>query len=188
MATILYGDDQVPLLQREWLRHTPKLPYRKTYSLKPGDRWHDAPTTERQSEAYVHLPDASVAPVGALVAQELHADGASSVVFTEIWGRASDGCVLMGSNLVCLPREGELWALLERLRGANGNRWRGLPDSIALFPDGRVMMREAKVARSGDKLSQYQHSFARIARAMLNDTLNLAVVEWGYQTAGEKTP
>ena len=41
-ATILWGDDQVPVLQRDWKRHAQRLPYRKTYRLKHGERWHDA--------------------------------------------------------------------------------------------------------------------------------------------------
>jgi hypothetical protein len=49
---------------------------------------------------------------------------------------------------------------------------------IALFPDGRVAMREAKV-RGKDRLSKTQHPFARLVRALLGGSLDLAVVEWG---------
>jgi hypothetical protein len=41
-------------------------------------------------------------------------------------------------------------------------------------------MREAKV-KGKDKLSDTQHPFARVARALLRERLDLAVVEWGDQ-------
>jgi hypothetical protein len=39
-------------------------------------------------------------------------------------------------------------------------------------------MREAKV-RGKDRLSKTQHPFARLVRALLGGSLDLAVVEWG---------
>ena len=57
-----------------------------------------------------------------------------------------------------------------------------MPDVIALFPDGRVAMREAKVRRK-DRLSKTQHPFARVARTLLGDRLDLAVIEWGDDLA-----
>ena len=84
--TILWGDDQVPVLQRDWLRHATRLPYRKTYRLKVGERWHDASTTEAQWEHYVELLD-DVIPAGAVIARELIAEGAVTALWTECWGR-----------------------------------------------------------------------------------------------------
>jgi hypothetical protein len=171
-ATILWGDDQVPVLQREWRRHATRLPYRKTYSLKVGDRWHDAPTTIDQWEHYVELGD-EVVPAGAAIARELIAEGAVVALWTECWGSRP---VFMSPDLVAVEPQGELADILHQLHAANG-RWGGLPDVVALFPNGRVVMREAKV-RGKDRLSKTQHPFARVARALLGDRLDLAVVEW----------
>lgn len=118
-------------------------------------------------------------PVGAAIARELISEGALTAVFTECWGR---GCVLMSPDLICIPKDGELSTLLDALRVANGNRWAGLPDVIALFPNGRVAMREAKVAGK-DCVSQTQHSFARVAYGLLGEKLDFAIIEWGHKTA-----
>lgn len=176
--TIDVGGMAVPLLHREWKRHASRLPYRKTYRLKPGDNWHDAEVTEEQWEHYVHTDEGPI-PVGAMIARELMRQGADTAVFTECWGR---GCVLMNSQLACVAGDGELSSLLHRLKEANGNRWRGLPDVIALFPDNRVSMREAKVAGK-DRVSQTQHDFARVARGLLGSALDLAIVVWGKEAA-----
>jgi hypothetical protein len=104
----------------------------------------------------------------------LMAEGAVTALWTECWG----GVVFMSPELVAVQPDGELADILQRLYAANGDRWAGLPDVIALFPDGRVAMREAKV-KGKDRLSKTQHPFARIARALLGDRLDLAVIEWG---------
>ena len=171
--TILWGDDLVPVLQRQWMRHAVRLPYRKTYRLKVVERWHDAPTTEAQWEHYVELAD-DIVPAGAVIARELMAEGAVSALWTECWG----GVVFMSPDCAAVQPEGELAEILAQLHARNGGRWAGLPDVIALFPDGRVAMREAKV-KGKDKLSKTQHPFAKVARALLGHRLDLAVVEWG---------
>ena len=68
--TIQYGDRIVPVQVREWVSGE-RLPYRKTYALKPGQHWRDAPETQKQSEHYVHLTDGQSIPVGAMIAREL---------------------------------------------------------------------------------------------------------------------
>ena len=171
-GTIRFGDDEVPVQERCW-PCAPASPYRKTYKLKPGDRWCDAPTTNEQFEWYVDL-DGEVMPVGAAIARELIGEGATWVCFTELWG----GAVLVGPDLVCQPLTGPPAALLDRLRTANGGRLGGLPDVIGEWPDGRVVMREAKTPKSHDRLRANQHSFARSARLLLGDSLDLAVVSW----------
>ena len=178
--TILWGDDQVPLLYRDWTRHPTRLPYRKTYRLKPGQRWHDAPTTEDQWEHYVQLPD-DVVPAGAVIARELIAEGAATALWTEVWGRRP---VFMSTDLVAVEPTGELAEILQHLYAANRRRWGGLPDVVAIFDSGRIAMREAKV-RGKDRLSKTQHPFSRIARALLGDRLDLAVIEWAGETSKE---
>ena len=177
---IKYGDTEVPVLQRDWKRNRDRLPYRKTYLLKPGDSWHNAPTTTRMDEHYVQLAEGLV-PVGTMVIRDLMAERAICAVFTECWGR---GCILMGPDLVCVRKEGQLGTLLDDLRAANRGSWAGLPDAIALFPDGRVVMREAKVAKR-DRISKTQHTFAQVARGLLGDRLHLSVVEWGYEVVND---
>ena len=173
-SKINFGGVEVALINRPWTRVSERLPYRKTYRLKPGDNWHDAEITHDQWEHYVKSDEGPI-PVGAMIVRELLQEGAMTAVFTECWGR---GCVFMGGDLVCVEKSGELGDLLDQLRIANGNRWRGLPDVIALFPDGRVAIREAKVSGK-DRVSQTQHEFSKLARCVLGDRLDLAVVEWG---------
>jgi hypothetical protein len=176
-ATIRWGDEEVPVLQRHWERHAHRLPYRKTYSLKPGDRWHNAPLTEKQWEHYVEIEN-DVIPAGAVIARELLNEGALTAWWTECWGAEP---VFISPDLTCVKPDGELWEVLQRIRLANG-RWAGLPDVVALFPNGRVVMREAKV-KGKDRLNKPQHAFARVARRLLGDRLDLAVIEWGACSA-----
>jgi hypothetical protein len=68
---------------------------------------------------------------------------------------------------------GELVARLVEAHGGEA----GLPDVLAEFPDGRVVMREVK-RRGKDSLSESQHAFAVTAQGVLGGRLDLAVVEW----------
>ena len=173
-VTIQWGDDQVPVIYRTWTRHPNRLPYRKTYRLKHGEKWHDAPTTNDQWEHYVEF-EGDIIPAGAVIARELIAEGATIALWTECWGANP---VFVSPDLVAVPLGGELADILGKIRIANNNRWGGLPDVVAIFPDGRVVMREAKV-KGKDRLQNTQHSFARAARGLLGTRLDLAVIEWG---------
>ena len=110
--TIIYGDVPVPVLERDWLRTREMLPYRKTYLLKPDQRWHDAPSDSAStlSEHYVQLAGGAV-PAGAVIARELATDGAAIAVWTECYGRGR--VVLMSPELVCIEATGELAQLLQ---------------------------------------------------------------------------
>jgi len=174
--TAKFGDTEVPVLERDWTTTAERLPYWKTYGLKPGQHWKDAAITKAQWEYYVLLEDGPV-PVGALIARELMAEGATSAVFTEMWG----GLVLVGPDLVCVNENGDIRKVLDELRTATGGSLAGLPDVIACFPDGRIAMREAKHVSTNykDRLGPKQHAFARVAQRLFGDRLDLAVVEWG---------
>lgn len=172
---IKYGDAEVTVIERSW-RSAERQPYRKPYSLKPGQHWKDATLTPAQWENYVLLDDGESVPVGVVIARELFAEGASSAVFTELWG----GVVLVGPDLVCIQAERALQELLDALKSASGGSLGGLPDVIGLFPDGRVAVREAKNVTAKDRLGPKQHAFAAVAQQLLGDRLDLAVVEWGY--------
>ncbi len=153
-------------------------PYYRTDQLKPGLRWGDMSTAGNYREHYVQLADGPV-PVGVMIARELMDAGAAAAVCTDLTlGRI----VLIAPDLVCVPLQGALGRVLEELFVANGNRWSGLPDAVGIFPDGRVAFREAKVANK-DRLNKNQHDFARAARVLLGDRLDLAVVEWGREVA-----
>jgi hypothetical protein len=177
VPTTVYGDKEVEVLSRDWRRTRQRMPYRKTYLLKPGQHWRDAPETANQWEHYVQQPF-EVFPAGAMVAREMISDGAIVAVWTECYGRGR--CVLMSDSLVCVDFDqiGELGALLLAVRESNDERWAGLPDAIGLFSNGRVAMRDAKVANK-DKVSLTQHAFARAAHSVLGERLDLAVIEWG---------
>ncbi len=180
MITIRYGDWDVPVIRRSW-PSAERQPYRKTYSLKPGQHWKDAPVTPAQWEHYVLLDDGDIVPVGVVIARELIAEGVTVAVFTELWG----GVVLVNHELVCVPEEGTLLELFEALRAATESEsLGGLPDVVALFPDGRVVMREAKNVGARDRLGKKQHEFARVAQRLLGVRLDLAVVEWGHAPNG----
>jgi len=169
-----YGDREVPVIERFW-KVAERLPYRKTYRLKPGQHWKEADVTPDQWEYYVLLNDREAVPVGAVITRELLVEGALSAVFTELWGRL----VLVSPDLICVREEGLIKELLDVLRTETGGRLGGLPDVIAVFPDGRIAMREAKNAAKKDRLRQNQHDFARVAQKLFGDRLSLAVVEWG---------
>ncbi len=179
--TIAYGDFTVPVMERDWPRTREHLPYRKTYLLKPGQSWHDAPVdlASSLSEWYVQLPNGPV-PSGAAAARELLAEGASLALWTECYGGGR--VVFMSPDLVCVEATGEFGDILRQIRAANGNRWAGLPDAIAIFPDGRIVMRDAKLAGK-DKVSTTQHAFARAAARLFPGRVAFGVVEWGRRAA-----
>jgi hypothetical protein len=68
--TIRYGSEQVEVLERDW-QTGERLPYRKTYALRPGQSWFDADVTPGQWEHYVLRKDGVQVPVGAVIAAEL---------------------------------------------------------------------------------------------------------------------
>ncbi|CAB4365429.1 MAG: hypothetical protein F2681_15010 [Actinobacteria bacterium] len=177
MRTIRYGNAEVRLIERDW-DVADRANYRMTYRLTPGEHWRDAPESDGQFEYYVNL-DGEVMPVGVAIARELLAEGADWACFTELWGKF----VIVGADLICQPLAGPVGELIDQLRAANGDRLGGLPDVLAGFPDGQIAMREAKTPRSADRLRANQHRFADVARMVLGDRLDLAVVEWGPLTS-----
>ena len=178
---VAYGDFTVPVIERDWVRVAKQLPYRKTYLLKPGQRWQDAPVdlASSLSEWYVQLPDGPV-PAGAVAARELLAEGASLALWTECYGGGR--VVFMSPELTCVEATGDLGNMLRAIKVANKNKWAGLPDAIGIFPDGRVVMRDAKLAGK-DKVSDTQHAFARVARSLFPGRVEFGVIEWGRRVA-----
>jgi hypothetical protein len=184
---------QVPILERDWKTTPQRLPYRKTYVLKPGQHWKDAQvslTAKRCVPVIVYPQDRQFrlqcVPAGAAIARELKIEAATWVVWTELWaGRR----VLMGPDLMCVDEEEPIRELLEQLRIATGRRLLGgLPDVVACFPDGRIAMREAKhvATKYKDRLGPKQHELAAVAQQLFGSRLDLAVIEWGCcQSASE---
>jgi hypothetical protein len=176
--TIKYGDEEVPLLRRPWPRRKSMTPYFRTDLLAVGDNWKNAPIKGKFTENYVQL-DGGTFPVGVLIARDLLDEGAIVAVCTDLTGGELR---LLDTDLFCIALSDVLYEIIDRLRAANSGRLAGLPDAVALFPDKRIALREAKVAKK-DRLSPNQHEFARNARLTLGKRLDLAVVEWGYEEA-----
>jgi hypothetical protein len=172
--TIKYGSCDTEILRRQWVP-APQTPYRKTYVLKPGDKWTEAPITEKQWECYATDPDGSRIPVGAKIAQDLITEGATQAAFVELWG----GCVLVDHTLTCIEPTGRILDVLKMVRDHNQGKLAGFPDVIGVFPDGRVALREAKCVDAKDRLNAPQHKLADLLRSLLGDKLDLKVVEWG---------
>ena len=180
-----FGSAPVPVLRREWQR-APLQPYRRTYDLMPGQSWFDAETTDKQREHYALNHDGIAVPVGAMVARELKAEGADEAAFMEIWGGGKKAqlvdedlvCVaqLVNGMIDCLDSHAETGRLLAPVIGARGGL-AGFPDVIAVFPDGRIALREVKRARK-DAVQETQHAAADRLRELFGRRLDLALVEW----------
>jgi hypothetical protein len=173
-TTILYGDVAVPVHSRSW-KSGPRIPYKKTYSLKPGQHWKEAGETPKQSENYVLQEDGTQIPVGALIAKEFLEDGAECAYFIEMW----HGVVFVGPDLVCVDPPEIAKTFLKEMKHALGNL-RGLPDAIGFYRDGKIRLHEAKHAGTKDKLQPSQHHFAKVARSIYGGKVEFGVTEWGY--------
>jgi hypothetical protein len=180
--TILYGDTQVSLLSRPWKcvngGRSATL-YHRIEIMKPGQCWSDMADPHCKYNEYYVILDGKPLPVGVMIARELEEQGAMVALCTD---GTMDRYRFVNTSLICVQPEPPLSHVLEQLRIANGGSFRGLPDVVGIFPDGRIALREAKVAKK-DRLNKNQHAFARVARRVLGERLDLAVVEWGYETA-----
>ena len=161
--TIKFGDRQVKLFRRRW-KSGKKIPYRMTYKLKPGQHWSEADETLKARRRLCPNSEGNQIPVGARIAQELMDEGAEEAAFVELWG----GCVLVNHELKCIPEEGAFGKVLAKIRSANSGRLAGLPDVIAVFPNGKITFREAKRSDK-DKLQPNQHKMANLLRELFGD-------------------
>ena len=180
--TARFGRGCVPVLHRDW-PCAPAPPYRKTYSLKPGESWFDAATTDKMREHYVRDHTGIVVPVGAVVARELKAEGADEAVFVEIWGGGRK-VERVNQDLICVARivggmtdsvehGAETVRILTRVDDRRGH-FRGVPDVIAVCPDGRIAAREIKRAGK-DALQPNPHDVADTLCALFGGKLDLAL-------------
>jgi hypothetical protein len=167
-----WGDDEVRVDRRSWRASSDVSGYRKTYGLRPGELWADAPVAEGQ---YEHLVDADgdPIPVGVMIARELVDGGADWAVMVELWG----GTVLVDHRAVCVPLDGPIGELLSLMVEANGGRWGGFPDVVGASGD-TVLLREAKVAGNRDRLRENQHEFLRAMRLTFGERVDAVVVQW----------
>lgn len=135
--------------------------------------WDDADRSSSLRGRYA-LVGGEVVPVGVAIAREVVEGGAAWAYATEVWaGRV----VLLGPDLVCVDVDGAVGALLSLLRKANGS-YTGLPEVVGLHA-GRVVLRVVRDLARRQRLGSPQHAFARVARDLFGDRLDLAVVEWG---------
>lgn len=170
----------VPLVERQW-KASSRKPYRKTYSLKPGQHWIDAEETGDQWETYVSVGGDDYEPAGATVAREMIGEGASLAGFTEMWAGTF---VFVDHLLICRPIEGRLAEIIHRVRDANGGKLGGFPDAVGLFDDGRIAMREIKNVDAKDRLGAKQHALADLMYDLFQEQLDLRVVQWGETGLG----
>jgi hypothetical protein len=178
LGSVTLGDGPVAVLRRSW-GGAPAVAYRKSFRLRPGQAWHDADRSSSLRGRYA-LVDGEVLPVGVAIARELVASGAGWAYATEVWaGRV----VLLGPDLVCAAADGAVGALLSLLRRANGS-YAGLPDVVGVA-GGRVVLRSARDVAARERLASPHHEFARAARRLFGDRLDLAVVEWGGPPGAE---
>ena len=143
--------------------------------------------TSEQREQYVLDQDGTAVPVGAMVARELKASGADEAAFVELWG-GERNAVLVDQDLFCVARllAGRLDCLASHVETGNVltcvleacGRVGGFPDVIAVFPDGRLALREVKRAGK-DSVNGNQHEVADTLRELFGGRLELALVEWG---------
>lgn len=167
-----WGDDVVRVERPAWRASTGVSGYRKTYRLRPGEHWADAPVTDGQYEHLVETDDGAI-PVGLKIAQELVGGGAEWAVMVELWGRA----VLVDHRGVCVSVDGPIGELVSLMIQANGKRWGGFPDVVGALGD-KILLREAKVGGKRDRLRPNQHDFLRAMRRGFGDRVDAAVVEW----------
>lgn len=175
MDTITYGSERVPLLRRPWKEAADVIGYRETYKLKPGDSWYGASTSDEMYEALVDADDwPEPVPVGVVIAKELVDAGADVAYCVELFPSP----VFIDHTARCVEVEPTLGSMLSQLVEANGRRYGGMPDVIGRRGAG-ILMREAKRAGK-DHLRPNQHTVADVARCLLGDRLDLAVVEWAH--------
>jgi hypothetical protein len=172
-STIRWGSLDVPLIRTAW-RSEGRHPYRKTYALKAGQAWRDAPVTPNQLEWYVSDKSRGHVPVGALIADEFASAGAIEAAFVEMWGSVA----FVDHNLVCIPADGPIGQIFVEAKRANGNKSAGFPDVVAVFADGRIAFREAKNRSKKDRLQPQQHQMADVLRGLYGTRADFAVVEW----------
>lgn len=172
--TTNYGGKQVDVLVRDWISGG-RVPYKKTYKLKPGESWFEAEETEKQWESYVLLSDGVQVPAGAVIARELKAAGAIEAGFLELWG---SGHVIVNENLVCVTHSGAIGDFLEEVKALNNGKLGGFPDAIGLFGDGTIALREAKNLKNKDSLQPNQHELAALLFKAYPGNIDLKVVAW----------
>ena len=170
---VFWGSEKVPVLRRQWIS-APRLPYRKTYALKPGQSWFEAETTDQQWESYALDATGTPVPVGALIALELKRGGALFAGFTEIW----HGFVIVDHTLRCVKPIGQVALLIEDVKRTNDGRLGGFPDVFAVHHDGSFVFREAKNVSNKDRLNTNQHRMADLLRELLPCGSDFGVVEW----------
>ena len=81
-------------------------------------------------------------------------------------------------NFVCIPSDGPIGWIFAEAKRANGNKGAGFPDVVAVFPNGRIALREAKNRSKKDRLQPQQHQMAEVLRDLYGSRANFAVVEW----------
>ena len=109
-----------------------------------------------------------------MAASELKTNGATDVVFVELYGGRP---VQVDENLVGISQaDTRLGKIINRVKEERG-RLSGFPDVLALFPDEHIIFREIKRHRK-DSITRNQYEVADLLRKTFDSRADLAIVEW----------
>ena len=87
---------------------------------------------------------------------------------------------LEDGKLVCADSHVETGKILTRFSAERGS-FKGFPDVIAVFPNGRIALREVKSVSGKDRLGPNQHDAANVLRTMFGQRAELVLVEWDFE-------
>lgn len=200
MATRL----KIPTLRRYWHSTGTNVPYRGIHDLKVGEFWwSDNPRPTKFTQHYVSIRDLEAGssdlehqpllyeediargldyiPAEAAIARELLALGAEWAIFSDCFAGSR---TFLQPNLLCVQPQGELLAILEKLRETTSRpKLGGLPDVVAKLKDGSIAFREAKYVtkKYRDVWGPKQEDMANAAMRLWPGKVDVAIVEWGEQ-------
>jgi hypothetical protein len=200
MKTLL----SIPTLRRYWQSTGTGVPYYGIHDLKVGDRWWtDNPPPTRFKQHYVSIRGLETGaenserrpvvykediargvqyiPAEAAIARELLAQGAEWAIFSDCF---THGRTFVQPDLKCVEPQGELAAMLDRLRAATSRpNLGGLPDVIAKLDTGMIAFREAKYVTKNyrDAWGPKQENMASAAMKLWPGNIDIAIVEWGAE-------
>ena len=200
METLL----NIRALRRYWQSTGTSVQYHGIHDLRIGDLWwsdNARPTKftqhyvsirglEAGAENLEHRPvvyeedivrGVQYIPAEAAIARELLAQGAEWAILSDCF---TGGRTFLQPDLVCVQPQGELAAILNKLREATSRpKLGGLPDVIAKLKNGSIAFREAKYVtkKYRDVWGPKQEEMANAASKLWPGKVDVAIVEWGEQ-------
>ena len=135
MATIAYGSQDVPVVERPQWQPVFRCPYRRLRELTPTTTWFDLnpPSPDTLWETHVAQPSGTAMHPGVLAAQELINTGARHAYVVEAWDRRNG---VMRADLHGASAVEPIHGLIDRFMKANEGRLGGFPDVVAFWDGG----------------------------------------------------